>query len=334
MPVSMKDIAQAAGVTESTVSRALADSPRVKPETRVRIQQLARDLGYVPSAIARGLATRRTSTLGVVLMDVADTFNAEVLLAIDKQAGEHGYSVILSTCGLDARREERAIRLLLQHRVDAVIVADPLAADSSLAELQGLDVPVILINRRNYPYAVGTDSVLAARVAVEHLLDVGHTRIGYIGGARSVAESNDREIGYRLALQARGIVPDPSLIVPGDGWAEGGRRGLEQLLCLPNPPTAVFCFNDQTAAGVLLTAYRAGIPVPADLSVVGFDDSMLASYLVPPLTTMAQQRDELARLALTMLVDLLAGADVQTPDLLPGLLVVRNSTAPPRTAIR
>ena len=328
MTVSMKDIAEAAGVTESTVSRALADSPRINPDTRHRIQRISKEMGYVPSAIARGLATNRTSTLGVVVMDPLEAFNADMVIAINRNACGYGYSVILSICDPDPEREMSAIRLLLQQRVDAIIVPDPHIADSALPQLEQMGVPVILINRSSYAFSVGTDSVDGARQATEHLLNLNHRRIAYIGGTRSAEESLERQKGYLQALQARGIPPDPLLIVQGDGWCGGGKECMEQLLALPQPPTAVFCFNDVTAAGVLQAIHNAALRVPEDVSVVGFDDTSLASCLVPPLTTIAQPMDALARLALRTAFDPLAEHETSTRVILSGKLVVRESTGP------
>jgi DNA-binding LacI/PurR family transcriptional regulator len=329
MPVSMKDVAKAAGVTEGTVSRALSDSARVNPETRERIQALAHDMGYVPSAIARGLAVRRTSTLGVMISDFGDPFIARLMLALDRQALQHGYSIILSSAGTDPEREVSAIRLLLQQRVDAIIVLDPLVADSSLPQLEHFGVPLVLLNRKRYAHSVGTDNVAAGELAAGYLLDLGHRRVAYIGGNRSMEESLDRQTGYEFALDKRGIPVDPALILQGDGSVESGERGLAQLLALSDPPTAVFCFNDITAAGAFLYAYRTGLHVPTDLSVVGFDDS-IASYLVPPLTTVAQAVEELARLSLHMALGLLQGNELPQALNVAGQLMVRQSTAPPR----
>ena len=329
MPVSMNDIARVAGVTESTVSRALANSPRVKLETRRRIQRIAREMEYVPSAIARGLATKRTSTIGVVLVDMADPFSAGVVGALDSNARDLGYSVILSTYGRSPSGELNAIRLLVQQRVDAIIVPDPLVADSTLPQLERIGVPIILLNKKSYAFSVGTDNIDGARQAVDHLCGLGHRRIAYIGGSRSEDEDTERRAGYEYALTGYGICRDPSLITEGDGWHEGGQRCMQQLLALQNPPSAVFCFNDLTASGALQAAYRAGVRIPEEVSVVGFDDSSLASLLVPPLTTVAQQCDQMARLALQMALDLMDGHPSPARFTLPGKLVVRQSTAPP-----
>jgi DNA-binding LacI/PurR family transcriptional regulator len=327
--VSMKDVAKAAGVSLSTVSRALADSPRVKPETREQIQRIAAEMGYLPSAIARGLATKRTHTLGIVVMDIADLFTAEIVRTIDKTALDHDYSVILSNCGADPQRGLTAIKVLHQHRVDGIIVTDPFVSDSFLPLLEESGMPVIIINKKQYPYSVGTDNVDAARQAIVHLLDLGHQRIAYIGSSRHREESLERQRGYEQALVARGISPDPSLVIEGDGWPEGGWLGMERLLKLPRPPGAVFCFNDMTAAGAIKAAHAAGWRVPHNLSIVGFDDINLALYLVPPLTTVAQQKDQIAQLAVEMALSLRDGNEPPANTILPGKLVVRGSTAPP-----
>ena len=235
MPVSLKDIAGIAGVAESTVCRALKNSPRVKPETRERIQGIAKDVGYVPSAIARGLATKRTSTLGVVVIDITDPFIADLVSAIDKIARDRDYSVILSTCGSDPEQEMSAIRLLLHQRVDAIIVPDPMVADSSLPQLEQLGVPIILMGRKSYAYSVVTDNCDGAYQATHHLLSLGHRRIAYIGGSRSPEENADRRAGYETALADAGVPVEPALIAEGDGWPEGGRACMHALLSLPGP---------------------------------------------------------------------------------------------------
>ena len=150
--VSMQDIAKVAGVSLSTVSRALADSPRVKIETRARIQSLAAEMGYLPNAIARGLATKRTSTLGVVVIDIADPFIAEIVRAIDKAALDRGYSVILSNCGSDPQREIEAIRVLRQRRVDGIIVPDTMVGETTAPLLKKIGVPIIYLNKESYHY--------------------------------------------------------------------------------------------------------------------------------------------------------------------------------------
>jgi DNA-binding LacI/PurR family transcriptional regulator len=203
-------------------------------------------------------------------------------------------------------------------------------ADTSLPHLKEIGVPVILINNLDYPYSIGTDNVDAARQAVDHLLDLGHERIAYIGTGRNREENSQRFTGYEQALVNSGISPDQSLVFVGDhNWLEVGWQGLEYLLKLPRPPTAVFCFNDLIAFGVIGAVHAAGLRVPDRLSVVGFDDIDLAPYLAPPLTTVAQQTEQIAQLAVEMVFNLLDGNEVPVDTTLPGRLVVRGSTAPP-----
>lgn len=330
MPVSMDDVAVAAGVSLSTVSRALAESPRVKLETRRHIQRLAREMGYLPNKIAQGLATKRTYTLGVVVMDIADPFVAEMVRAIDKTALDYGYSLILSNCGADPHRELAAITALHQQRVDGIIVPDPYLTDSSLPLLEEMGVPVILVSRRGYRYSVGTDHVAAGREAVNYLLDLGHERIAYISGTWARDESQERQSGYEQALLARGISPELTVVIERDAWPEVGSQGLERLLNLPQLPSAVFCFNDLTALGVIGAAHAAGLRVPDDLSVIGYDDISLAPHLTPPLTTMAQQKEQISKRAIELVLNLIDNQEPSARALLPAKLIVRGSTGPPR----
>jgi len=330
MAVSMQDIATAAGVSLSTVSRALAGSPRVAPGTRAQIQRLAYERGYVPSAIARALATRRTHSLGVVVMDITDPFISELVRAMDPVALDHGYTLILTHCGADPERELVAIHRLRQQRVDAIVVCDPSVADSSLPLLELAGVPVILVNRPSFRYAACTDNVQGAWQAGEHLLGLGHTRIGYVGWRRHEEQNRDRQAGLEQALCRRGLGLDPALVVDGDGWPEGGSRAVQHLLALTEPPTALFCFNDLSAIGAMEAAQASGWGVPDGLSVVGFDDIHLARYAHPALTTVAQPCNALAHRTVHMALDLIAGMEPSARAPLPARLVVRSSTDHPR----
>jgi DNA-binding LacI/PurR family transcriptional regulator len=327
MPVSMKDVATAAGVSLSTVSRALADSPRIKPETRTHIQQLAKEMGYLPNAIARGLATHRTFVLGVVVMDITDPLIVEIVRGIDHAAQGHGYSVILSDCGPDPERQLEAIQLLRQQRVDSIIVPDPIIGDSALPALLETGAPVVLINRPQYRYSINTDNVAGARQAVSYLLDLGHRRIAYIGANRNPAESHERLTGYLEALAAYGLMSDTEFQVGPNDWSENGWQAMQALLTLSQPPTALFCFNDMTAIGALGAAHAAGVRVPEELSVVGFDDINLAAHFIPPLTTVAQQKERLAELAVSLALALIDDDAALAGQLIPANLVVRGSTA-------
>jgi DNA-binding LacI/PurR family transcriptional regulator len=329
--VVMEDIAKTAGVSRSTVSRALADSSRVKLETRQEIQHLAQEMGYVPNAVARGLITRRSYALGVVRLGFTDAYPAELVEAIDEAARKSGYRIVPSRRGTDAKQGLADIKLLLEQQVEAIVVIESPFVDEYLSLLANHNVPVILLYSGQHPYSLGTDNISAARLAVEHLQDLGHERIAFIGSSTIAVESRERQLGYEQALQQRGVTPDPDLIVTYDDWvwAEGGYKSVSKLLRLTQPPTAVFCWNDETAIGVLGGLGAAGLHVPKDMSLVGFDNISLVPYLNPPLTTIAQPKERIAELTMQVVLNLIAGDEIIGHQKLPGRLIVRGSTAPP-----
>ena len=333
MRVTMEDLARAAGVSRSTVSRALADSARVKPETRAYIQQLARDKGYFPNAVARSLTTKRTRDLGVLLLDITEAFVSEMVGDLDRAARQAGYRLVLANCGYEFEQIGTSVNMLLERQVDAIIVADRVITDIFYPLLEQTQVPVISMNRRELPYSVGVDNEGAARQGVEHLLGLGHRRIGYIGTSRATVESRERQVGYEQALLSRGISPDPALTVTPTTWraAAAGREGIRALLRVFPLPTALFCFNDVTAIGTLAELFAAGLKVPQNVSVLGFDDISLAPHTVPALTTLAQPRERMAKLVVDNALSLLAGEPPKHSSSLLCELIIRDSTAPPGT---
>jgi LacI family repressor for deo operon, udp, cdd, tsx, nupC, and nupG len=332
MAVSIKDIARAADVSYSTVSRALNNSPRVRPETRQHIQQIAVEMGYLPSAVARSLVTRRTHTIGVVVSTITDLFFAEVIHAIEETALDYGYGVILANSGGEPQRELKAIRTVRERRVDGIILVSGCSSREDLCAEKGIDIPIVIINNVHQEHigcSVEVDNLGGATEATQHLLALGHRRIAHIAGPRREWDSIERQSGYEQALRARGLPLDPTLTVQGDNRPEGGIEAMRRLLALPTPPTAVFCYNDATALGAMRAARSAGLRIPQDLSIVGFDDIELAPYLEPPLTTIAQPKREMGEKAVQMILDLLAGDQAVQDCVLPSRLVVRGSTTPP-----
>ncbi len=334
MRVSIKDIAQAAGVSHSTVSRALSDSPLVKTETKALIQHLAQEMGYTPDAIARGLVTRQTRTVGVVVTTITDPFVAEVVQGIEDTALENDYSVILASSAAEPDREVAAVEMLRAKRVDGVMVTSSRVGALYLEHLERIGVPVVLINNHNeqsgrYTFSVSVDNQHGGRLATRHLIERGHRRIAYVSGTTDQSDSADRLAGYRQALEENDIPFDPTLVVPGNGRLDGGERALHVLTSLASPPTAVFCYNDMTAIGLLRAARQAGLFVPDDLAVVGFDDIPLASYINPPLTTVAQPQRDMGRQAMSMALTLMAADDSSPPlsdVVVKGRLIVRETT--------
>jgi DNA-binding LacI/PurR family transcriptional regulator len=341
VPISIKDIAQAANVTPGTVSRALRDSPRVNPETRKRIQRLADEMGYSPDAQARSLVEGRTRTIGVVVTTMTDPFIGGIVQAIEDTAHDHGYSLILASSNDSPEREIAAAETLQSKRVDGVIVTSSRVGVLHQGRLERLGVPVVLINslvkhRGRYTFSIGVDNRHGGFLATEHLLQRGHRRIAYVSSPDDRNDSVERLAGYRAALAGAGIDYDPALLVPGTGRPGGGQRALPLLLELEDPPSAVFCYNDMTAIGLIHAARTAGLSLPRDLAVVGFDDIVFARYVHPALTTVAQPVAELGQGAMEMVLDLLpdgnSGPDAATDRLLQGWLIVRDSSGAIRRA--
>lgn len=288
-PISIKSIAREAGVSHSTVSRALRDSPLVNQETKERIQWLARELDYFPNSIARSLVTRQTQTVGVVVTTIADPFVAEVVQGIEDGAHERGYSVILASYNSEPQREISAVEMLRGRRVDAVIVTSSRVGALYLDILGKIGVPIVLINSHSeesgrYTFSVGVDNRHGGYLASRHLIELGHRRIAYVSGAPDHSDNLDRLAGYRQALDEAAILLDPALVIEGTGRADGGERALPMLIAAEEPPSASFCYNDMTAIGLLCAARQAGLSVPGDLAIVGFDDIPFASYVYPALT--------------------------------------------------
>lgn len=328
MTISIKDIAKAMNISYSTVSRALNDNPRISLKTRRQIQQKAAEMGYLPSAVARSLVTRRTHFIGVVVTTITDLFFAEVTQAIEETAEKSNYNVILVSSGGKPEHELEIIRALRERRVDGIILISPYIRKGNRFIGQETELPVVTVNKfyQEYiGYSVEVDNNSSSREATQHLLDLGHRRIAHIAGLAEEWDSIERQRGYQQALQAYGLPVDPALIVRSNGRSKGGMEAMQQLLALPTRPTAVFCYNDATALGAMRAAHVAGLHIPQDLSVVGFDDIDLAPYFEPALTTVAQSKREMGQKAVQMILSLLAGDNVEDC-ILPGRLIVREST--------
>jgi len=338
--ISIKDIAQAAGVSHSTVSRALGDSPLVNTETRARIQQLAREMGYTPDAWARSLVMGRTQTVGVVVTTIADPFIAEVVHGIEGAAYENDYTVILASSDSDPVRELAAVEMLRSKRVDGVIVTSSRVGALYQERLQRISVPVVLLNNHSeqsgpYTYSVMVDDQHGGCLVTQYLIQLGHRHIAYVSGVVGTSSDARRSAGYRRAMAEAGLDCRPEWVLSGTGRTDGGEQAAQQLLGLAALPTAVFCYNDMTAIGLLRALRRAGLQVPQDMSVVGFDDIPFAAYVHPPLTTVAQPKFEMGRQAMQMLLTLMAAtspAETTVTDIVVcGQLIVRESSGLPRS---
>jgi DNA-binding LacI/PurR family transcriptional regulator len=329
MPVSIYDIAKKAGVSPSTVSRALEDHPRIGAETKKRIQELAKEMGYIPSTAAKSLATRKTWTIGMVLASISDPFMGRVVEGVEQAAIEADFNVFISTSQNDRQREIAVIEMFQKRRVDGIIVIASHLFDRSSWFFDRCKIPMVVINEQKpgeNMHFVTVDDVHGAKLAVEHLIALGHRCIGYVSIPNRPKSNQYRFKGYQEALIAAGIAVDPALIFSShtiESHAKVGEASLEPLLAAG--ATAVFCYNDTSAIGLLAACYRHGISVPENLSIIGFDDIDMAAYTLPPLTTVRQPRFELGQRAMHMMLALLDGQEPEN-QILPGELVVRKST--------
>jgi DNA-binding LacI/PurR family transcriptional regulator len=311
------------------VSRALHNSPLIGRETAARIRAIAKKSGYVPSEVARSLVSQTTRTVGVVVTSIADPFIGEVLEGIESMANESRYSVILANSHADPELEMKVVASFSERRVDGILVTASRVGAMHGKRLAGTNVPIVLINNQHpgeFAYSVGIDNIAATRAMLIHLLDLGHRRIAYIGDQSGYQSDSERFSGYRRALKSRRIGVSPELVVRGDGKPIEGERAARQLFKLRHPPTAIFCYNDMTALGVLQAARTLGIRVPEDVSIGAFDDLFVASYTSPPLTTIRQPKREMGRRAMYILVQLLKGEKPASRIKLPGELIIRGST--------
>jgi DNA-binding LacI/PurR family transcriptional regulator len=333
MAVSIKDIARLAGVSHSTVSRALRNSPLIPSTTAERIQKIAAEAGYTVSAIARSLVTNRTQAVGVVVTSIADPFNGEVVAGIESTANKNGYSVILANSQADPEREVRVVRSVHERRVDGILIASSRVGSLYGSMLSELNVPIVFLNNQHEAdliRSVSIDNEEGAYEATRHLIALGHCRIAYLGDRFGLHSDEERYAGYRRALGEAKLCPGKQFVLRGDGKPEGGAAAAHQFLDLPERPTAIFCYNDMTALGVMQEASERKLSIPRDLSIVGFDDLFFARLLVPALTTVRQPKEELGKQAMEMLLSVLSSEDTEKAVTVKGELVVRASTGPCR----
>jgi DNA-binding LacI/PurR family transcriptional regulator len=326
---SIKDIARIAGVSPSTVSRALANSPRVSQATRERIQSIARELDYTPSQAARSLVMGSSPIIGVISPTLSDPYIASVMKGLEEASHAAGYQRLVASTRGDAAREIEMVRMLVGHNVGGLIILSSRANGEYHDLLGQIDIPIVFINSLHtgeQVYNVATDNEYGGWLAARHLLDQGHDRIAYLSGPERGRSQTARAAGYRRALEESGLPFEQRLLIPGDGSIRAGRKALHWWLNQPQAqrPTAMFCYNDLSALGLLSEAYQQGVSVPDALSVVGFDNVPVAEISIPPLTTVEQRTEELGRLAVTSLLTALANKPV-TDIFLRGELIVRAS---------
>lgn len=329
---SIKDIARIARVSHPTVSRALQNSPLVNVKTAEKIRRIAKESGYRASAIARGLVTKRTRTIGLAVTTVADPFTSEVASGIEQAANDHGYSVYLADSNADPEREKKIVQTFAEQRVDGIIVTSSRVGSLYIPMLSELMVPIVIVNDQHpgaFAHSVMICNEEGSRAVAEHMLGLGHKRVAFIGDRGGYQSDAERFEGYKQAMDAAGVPILSELVVRGDGKPEGGLRAMDRLLALSNPPTAVCCYNDMTALGAMRSIRMHGLRVPEDVSVAGFDDLFVASYTQPTLTTVRQPMRRMGRLAMESLIKLMTGQESPVRVKVKGQLIVRESTSKP-----
>lgn len=327
----MADVAALAGVSHQTVSRVLNDSPLVREDTRERVHAAIVELGYRRNAAARLLATNRSGRIGMVSAHLALHGPSMIAAAVQSAGREAGYDVaVVGVLELGERALRDAVDRLLDQAVEAIVVAVAHREAVNLVRSLSLPIPVVLVQgvEPGDTMAAGIDQVLGARIATDHLLDLGHRSVAHVSGPPDWTEAAQRREGWQQAHAARGLLPGPELA--GDWSAGSGYEAGRRIAASPDV-TAVFAANDGMALGVLKALHEAGRKVPADVSVVGFDDVPEAAFYWPALTTVAQAFSELGRRAVDLTVRALSGEDRPAADLARPELVVRASTAAPRS---
>lgn len=328
----MRDVAELAGVSVTTVSHVINQSRPVSDELRSRVLNAMAELGYQPNTLARSLRRGKTHTIGIIIPDSANPFFAEVARGIEDTSFEHGYSVILCNTDNDLERESLYTGVLVEKQVDGILfVAAGLSAEN-IQTLQKRGMPLVIVDRQVSGVEVDsvlTDNLQGGLLATRHLIGIGHKRIGCIVGPSDLTPSAARITGYQQALSEIGVSYDEALIVKGDFQYESGFEAANQLLSMDVPPTAIFAFNDLMAVGALSNALERGLVVPDDLSLVGFDDVRPALYANPPLTTVRQPKHEIGVLATQMLLErMLEPTLPPRTRVLDTTLTIRQSTAP------
>jgi LacI family repressor for deo operon, udp, cdd, tsx, nupC, and nupG len=333
------EVAKRAGVSTSTVSRVLSHPGVVSPDTRRRVLETVEEMGYAPNSIARNLRTRRSDKILVTVPDIANPFFALIIQGIEGAAQRAGYTVLLGNTQHEERHEERYARMIRRKEADGLIFLGhriPESAAEMVAEMAPRCAPVV--HGCEYSPSLGVasvhiDNTAAAGDAMDHLYGLGHRRIAVITGPLISPLSRDRLSGAAGRAQTNGLDGD-LLVTEGDFTIESGAAAAETLLANPDPPTAIFCFNDEMAIGAIASARRRGLRVPDDLSVVGFDDIKFARHIDPPLTTISQPMREIGEGTVRLLLEILRGDEIQPVSVtLPHQLTVRGSTAPPRGAV-
>ncbi|WP_308637572.1 LacI family DNA-binding transcriptional regulator [Paenibacillus silvisoli] len=334
MKATIYDVAREAGVSIAAVSQVINGKGKISEERRAKITEVMEKLGYRPSVIAAALTGKKTYTLGLLVPDISNPFFAEIARAVEDRGDHHGYSLVICSTDNQDERVERYLTLLQQKSVDGIIIGTGIEDIKLLEPIRSKSIPVTMIARALPGESLQTvvvDDYEGGRLAARHLLGLGHTALAVLAEHPKVTSSQERIRGFRETVAEAGLsLPDYFVKSSGRELVKDGKRNASELLRYAERPTAIFCCNDLLAIGALQAASELGIHVPSELSVVGFDNTILAQVTVPALTTIAQPTERMGELAVDLILQKNAGQPDEPPPLRTVLapeLIVRQTTA-------
>lgn len=328
--VTIYDVAREANVSMATVSRVVNGNPNVKPSTRKKVLDAIEKLGYRPNAVARGLASKKTTTVGVIIPDISSVFFAELARGIEDIATMYKYNIILSNSDQNKNKEIHLINTMLGKQVDGIVFMGGTITEDHIKEFKSAPVPVVLaatVDETSEIPSVNIDYEQASYEAVQLLLKHGNKRIAIVSGPLDTVINDEKIVGYRKALNESGISFDEELLVKGDYTYQSGLDAAEYLLKLKEPPTAIFAASDEMALGVVHGIQDRGLQVPGDIEVFGFDNTKLATMIRPTLTTVVQPMYDIGAVSMRLLTKYMNHEEVTEQNvILPHRIVERNST--------
>ena len=336
--MDIRTIAHAADVSIATVSRVMNNIPTVNPEIAQRVWKIIDELDYFPNTQARSLVSGRSRIFGLIVSEITNPFFPELIQGFEDIAVANGYEILVSSTNYDPKRMSHCIRRMLERKVEGVAVMTFGIEEPLLDQLARRKVPLVFIDigpKRPGISLLKVDYQHGIRQGVQHLAALGHRDISFISGPIKLHSAQSRQTAFSASMKECGIASDAAWIIEGDHTMDGGVAAMDRLLATKKLPTAVMCSNDMTAIGVLHKLYRAGLRVPDDLSVIGFDDINIAAVTIPPLTTVQMSRFDIARAAVTALrahVEQTEGSAPKREYNIETELVVRESTGFPRGA--
>ncbi len=332
--LDIRDVAKHARVSIATVSRTINRIPTVDKQLAERVWKAIGELNYFPNTQARALVSGRTRLLGLLVSEITNPFFPELIEGFEEIAVAHGYEILIGSTNYDLARMTSCIRRMLERHVEGVAVMTFGIEQPLLEELSSRDIPMVFVDSGPagpFVRALIVDYLKGIREGVQHLAALGHRNIGFVSGPLRQGSAQARKAAFIASMEEIGVRPTAAWLIEGDHTLEGGMRAMERLLSLPHVPTAVMCSNDMTAIGALRVLARAGLRVPEDMSVIGFDDIHLAEFVYPPLTTVHMSRKDLARGAFESLRSI--AENVAPPQqrhwTIPTKLIVRQSTSYP-----